>query len=115
MKEAGVKFVQEAPVRVHPMKEYRRVPLKMLRQRLKVEEYEGDTPFEAVDWQPKKVRLLLAQHVGKPATPTVREGATVARNQPLAAVGEKDLGVNIHASINGKVTAVTDAYIDVEV
>ena len=26
----------------------------------------------------------------------------------------KDLGVNIHASIGGKVTAVTDAYIEIE-
>lgn len=114
MKAAGIKFVQEKPVRVHPMKEARRVPLSMLRKRLKVDEFESDTPFEPVDWQPKKVRLLLAQHVGKPATPTVRQGDGVGKGDTIATVGEKDLGVNIHASIDGKVDAVTDTYVEVE-
>ncbi len=41
---AGLKFVQQKPVQVHPMKEYRRVPLTQLRHRLKVEDYEGETP-----------------------------------------------------------------------
>jgi ferredoxin len=40
---AGLKFVQQAPVQVHPMKEYRRVPLSQLRRRLQVEEYERET------------------------------------------------------------------------
>ncbi len=38
---AGLKFVQQKPVEVHPMKEYRRVPLSQLRKRLQVEEYEA--------------------------------------------------------------------------
>ena len=46
---AGLKFVQQRPVEVHPMKEYRRVPLAQLRRRLQVEEYETETPFEAVE------------------------------------------------------------------
>jgi Na+-translocating ferredoxin:NAD+ oxidoreductase RnfC subunit len=114
MKAAGVKFVQERPVRVHPMKEMRRVPLQMLRKRLKVDEYESETPFDAVDWKPKKVRLLLSQHVGKPASPVVEEGAAVSKGSVVAKVGEKDLGVSIHASIGGRVIAVTDQYIEVE-
>jgi Na+-translocating ferredoxin:NAD+ oxidoreductase RnfC subunit len=36
MRESGVKFVQQKPVKVHPMKDARRVPLSMLRRRLKV-------------------------------------------------------------------------------
>ena len=31
-KAAGLKFIQQAPVEVHPMKEYRRVPLSQLRR-----------------------------------------------------------------------------------
>ena len=46
---AGLKFVQQKPVEVHPMKEYRRVPLSQLRKRLQVEEYERETPFEDVE------------------------------------------------------------------
>ncbi len=114
MRAAGIKFVQQAPVRVHPLKEARRVPLKMLRKRLRVEEYETDTPFDPVDWRPKRVRLLLAQHVGKPAMPVVREGDTVGQDDTIATVGEKDLGVNIHASIDGKIARVTDTWIEIE-
>jgi cobalamin reductase len=114
MKAADIKFVQSDPVRVHPMKEYRRVPLTMLRKRLKVDEYEAETPYDSVEWKPKKVRLLLNQHVGKPASPVVENGAAVTKSDLIAAVGEKDLGVNIHASISGTVTAVEDDYIEIE-
>lgn len=114
MKAAGFKFEQKTEVRVHPMKEGRRVPLKMLRRKLKVEEYEKGTPFDPVDWKPKSVRLLLSQHVGKPATPVVREGAGVSAGDTVATVDGKELGVSIHASIGGKVVSVTDTYVEIE-
>ena len=114
MKAAGFKFEQKTEVRVHPMKEGRRVPLKMLRHKLRVEEYEKGTPFDPVDWKPKSVRLLLSQHVGKPATPVVREGEGVSAGDAVATVGEKELGVTIHASIGGNVVSVTDTYVEIE-
>lgn len=114
MSAAGVKFVQEREVRVHPMKEHRRVPLTMLRRRLKVDEYETETPFDDLDWRPKKVRILLSQHVGKPAAPLVKMGARVAKADCIATVDAKELGVNIHSSIDGEVTAVTEKFIEIE-
>jgi Na+-translocating ferredoxin:NAD+ oxidoreductase RnfC subunit len=114
MRAAGQRFVQQHPVRVHPMKEYRRVPLPMLRKRLKVEEYESETPYEPIDWQPAKVRLLLSQHAGKPASPAVRPGDRVRKGDPVGTVEDKVLGADIHASIDGVVTVVSETYIDVE-
>ncbi|MCP5114460.1 MAG: NADH dehydrogenase subunit [bacterium] len=114
MRAAGTKFVQKHEVRVHPMKEYRRVPLAMLRRRLKVEEYESETPYDPVEHEPKKVRILLSQHTGKPASPSVKKGARVAKNDSIGSVGDKDLGASIHASIDGRVTAVTEEYIEIE-
>jgi len=114
MKAAGTKFVQQDPVRVHPMKEMRRVPLAMLRGRLKIERYETETPFDPIEWKPARVRLLLSQHVGKPASPAVEQGAVVKRGDVVADVGEKDLGVPIHASIDGKISAVTDRFVEIE-
>jgi len=114
MRAAGQRFVQQHPVRVHPMKEYRRVPLPMLRKRLKVEEYESETPYEPIDWQPAKVRLLLSQHAGKPASPVVRPGDRVRKGDPVGTVEDKVLGADIHASIDGVVTVVSETYIDVE-
>ena len=41
--------MQQRPVEVHPMKEYRRVPLAQLRRRLHVDEYEKETPYDGAD------------------------------------------------------------------
>jgi Na+-translocating ferredoxin:NAD+ oxidoreductase RnfC subunit len=114
LKAAGTKFKQSKPVQVHPMKESRRVPLAMLRRRLKIENYEVETPFEDIDHSPEMVRIKLAQHVGKPATAAVEAGSAVERGTLIARVAEADLGVNIHSSIAGRVSAVTDKYIEIQ-
>src|SRR5438128_418707 len=104
---AGIKFVQTRPVEVHPMKEYRRVPLTQLRRRLQVEEYESETPFQNVECHPAVARIKMRQHAGQPAVPVVQEGQAVGR------VDEASLGANIHASIDGKVRTVTPEYVDI--
>lgn len=106
---AGLRFVQEAPVQVHPMKEYRGVPLKQLRQRLKIEEYEGPTPFEAVKLEPEVVRIPWKQHAGEPAQPVVQEGQQVRVGDVLGHPPEGKLGAAIHASIDGRVTSISGA------
>jgi Na+-translocating ferredoxin:NAD+ oxidoreductase RnfC subunit len=113
MRANGIKFVQTKPVRVHPMKEFRRVPLSQLRKRLKVEEYETHTPFDPADFHPASVRIKLSQHVGKPASAVVAPGDKVIEGQLVARVDPKDMGVNIHASIGGTVTALTDKYVEI--
>jgi Na+-translocating ferredoxin:NAD+ oxidoreductase RnfC subunit len=50
--------------------------------------------------------LKLKQQAGKPAAPVVGSGERVKRGQPVARVGEKDLGATIHSSIDGVVGAV---------
>lgn len=107
LRQAGMKYQQPHPVRVHPMKEYRRVPLSMLRKRLKVDEWESHAPYRAESPQPKQVRIRLKQHAGKPATAIVNDGQRVAAGDPVGRVGEKELGATVHASIAGKVKAVT--------
>jgi Na+-translocating ferredoxin:NAD+ oxidoreductase RnfC subunit len=110
---AGLKFTQEKAVRVHPLKEDRRVPLAMLRRRLKVEQYDVETPFNAEELVPPVVRIKLAQHVGKPATPVVKAGESVRRGQVIARAGAQDLGVDIHSSIDGTVAEVAGTHIEV--
>ena len=53
------------------MKEYRRIPLAQLRKRLHVEEYERETPFEALELKPATVRIKMKQHAGEAASPVV--------------------------------------------
>ena len=112
-REAGLKFVQQAPVEVHPMKEYRRVPLAQLRKRLQVEDYERETPYEPGTSETAMVRIKLRQHAGQAAAPAVQEGKRVKKGQIVGRVEEGRLGANIHASIDGKVRAVTADYIEI--
>jgi len=110
---AGLKFVQQRPVEVHPMKEYRRIPLAQLRRRLQIEEYERETPFEQVDCRPAAVRIKLKQHAGQPAVPSVEEGRKVKRGEVVGRVDPAKLGANVHASIDGRVRVVTGDAIEI--
>jgi Na+-translocating ferredoxin:NAD+ oxidoreductase RnfC subunit len=114
MRSSGMKFVQQKPVQVHPMKEYRRVPLSQLRKRLRLDEYERETPFEAAEPRPALVRIRLKQHAGAPATPAVSEGTRVRRGRVIGRMEEGALGANIHASIDGTVRRVTADTIEIE-
>jgi Na+-translocating ferredoxin:NAD+ oxidoreductase RnfC subunit len=104
---AGLKFTQQRPVQVHPMKEYRRIPLAQLRKRLHIEEYERETPYASIEIKPAKVTIKMKQHAGQAASPVVAVGAKVKKGQVVGRVEEGKLGADVHASIPGKVTAVT--------
>jgi Na+-translocating ferredoxin:NAD+ oxidoreductase RnfC subunit len=110
---AGLKFIQQKPVEVHPMKEYRRIPLAQLRKRLQVEEYESETPFEPVEHKPAVVRIKMRQHAGQSATPAVEAGRKVKKGQVVGRVESGKLGANVHASIDGKVRAATPEFVEI--
>jgi len=109
---AGLKFIQQKPVEVHPMKEYRRIPLAQLRKRLQVEEYERETPFEPIEHKPAVVRIKMRQHAGQAAVPAVEEGRKVKKGQVVGRVEAAKMGPNVHASIDGKVRTVTPEFVD---
>ncbi len=113
LRAAGLKFEQQRPPAVHPMKEFRRVPLDMLRRRLHVEEYESEAPFDNIEVAPARVRIKLLHGAGKPAKPVVRKGEKVSACHAIGRVAVEDLGADVHASIAGTVAAVTDTYIEI--
>ena len=114
LRAAGIKFTQKEPPVVHPMKEARRVPLTMLRRKLKVEEYEGPAAFRNTAIEPARVRIKLLQHAGKAARPVVARGDKVEKGAVVGRVDAAELGANIHASITGTVDAVTEAFVEVK-
>ena len=59
------------------------------------------------------MKLLLSQHIGAPAVPTVNVGDTVEKSQMVARPAE-GLSVAIHASVSGKVTEVNNKYIVIQ-
>jgi len=110
---AGLKFAQTRAVEVHPMKEYRRVPLSQLRRRLQIEEYEKATPFQEVECRPAVVRIKMLQHAGQPAVPVVEEGRKVKRGQVVGRVEDSKLGAHVHSSIDGKVRKVAPECVEI--
>ena len=96
----------------HEMYCYRRVPMDRLIDRLGLAAYRDyASPLNERERKPKEVRIPLKQHIGMAATPTVKEGARVARGDLLGSIREGKLGANVHASIDGKVAEVTDKYV----
>ena len=111
MRNEGIKFIQQKPVKVHPIKEGRRVPLKQLVQKLKLQDYDVHTPFINKEVKVDSVKILLKQHTGEKSIPKVEAGSKVNEGELIASVPEGKLGANIHSSIDGKVVEVTDEYI----
>ena len=62
------------------------------------------TPIEAVEL-PKRVTILLSQHIGAPAAPVVQKGDKVKVGTLIGAAGGF-VSVNIHSSVSGTVFAV---------
>ena len=56
----------------------------------------------------KKVKVLLGQHIGAPATAVVSVGDVVKKGDPIGVMADGKLGANVYASFDGEVTAVTD-------
>lgn len=111
LKKQGKKYEQLKPVKVHPIKEGRRVPLKQLMKRIDVLKYDNHTPYVKESPKPTQVKILLKQHVGVPAKAIIKLGAIVNEGTLIADVEEGKLGSKIHASISGKVTHVSDEFI----
>lgn len=114
LKENSIVFEQTKPLKVHPIKEGRRVPIKQLMKRLNVEQYNKETPYTNNFPTPNNVKIMLKQHVGAPATSLVTTGQIVENGTMIAKIDEGKLGSNIHASIGGRVTEINDTSITIE-
>ncbi len=100
-------------VRVHPMKEYRRVPMSLLMRKLGVDRYDAAAGWEEVEARPPVVRIPLRQHAGAAARPVVSLGDKVRRGRLLGEIPDGELGARVHSSIEGRVTRIED-YVEVE-
>ena len=90
---------------------YRRAPSKRMAVRLGVDQYYDFHIERCESIQPPDVHISLRQHIGAPSLPVVHPGDRVCEGQLIGSIPEKSLGANIHASIDGTVTQVTDSEI----
>ena len=111
LRAQGVKPPENAAVRpVEESRQYRKVPMHRLMARLDLSRYHKPAPLNNERVKMDNVKLLLSQHIGAPALSCVSKGDIVTTGQVIAKPAE-GLSVAIHASIDGKVMAVTDKYV----
>ncbi len=112
--ENNIKFEQTKPLKVHPIRDGRNVPIKQLMKKLNVEKYDAPTPLLNNFPEPKSVKIKLKQHVGVSAKSVVKVGYNVNKNDLIGNIEEGKLGAKIHASISGRVKEVNDEFIVIE-
>lgn len=91
----------------------KKVSVERLTARLGLKKYDVPAPM-GENFKTKTVKLLLSQHLGAPSVPTVKKGDTVKRGDVIALAKEGALGVNLHASIDGKIETVNERYIKIQ-
>lgn len=87
-------------------REYRKIPVNRLIARLGLEKYTHQKVGELEELQVKQVTIPLQQHIGAAAVPVVSVGDPVEKGQCIGVVEEGKLGANVHASIQGRITAI---------
>lgn len=105
----------KAPEKVREERASRLVSSAVLIDRLGIRKYVKDkVERRNIDFKPKTVYIELKQHVGAPASATVKVGDKVKVGDVVAQTPYDSLGTTMHASINGKIKAVTDRFVIIE-
>ncbi|EDS12239.1 4Fe-4S dicluster domain-containing protein [Anaerotruncus colihominis] len=111
--QKGVKPRKEVYTRADRSIDDKKLPVKRLIARMGLERYDVDAPLSEKLLPTGQVRIMLRMGVGAPSVPVVGVGDKVRKNTLIADIAPGKLGVKMHASISGTVTAVTDSYIEI--
>jgi len=101
-------------LKVNEFREFRKVPVSRLRQRLEIDKYDSPTPLASFDIEVDMVKLYLTQHIGAPSVPMVDEGDMVKKGDMIADIPEGGLGSRIHSSIDGRVAKIKTDQVVIE-
>jgi Na+-translocating ferredoxin:NAD+ oxidoreductase RnfC subunit len=92
----------------------RKISIPMLMKKIGVTQYDVEMPFIEQVQPVGRVRISLNRHAGAQAIPCVTMGQLVRKCDPIARSPEDGLGTIYHASIEGRVFAVTADYIEIK-
>jgi Na+-translocating ferredoxin:NAD+ oxidoreductase RnfC subunit len=112
--KAGLKNPYHRSTEVDPYRDYRRVPIYRLINRLGLERYDVAAPLTALTQGFSRVTLELRQHIGAAAQPVVAVGERVGVGDLVAEPPPSTLGARLHASIAGIVREVSANSIVIE-
>lgn len=109
----GIRPEKKVPFEVSDSREYKLVPVKRFLERLGLGKYDLAAPIKAEPIEVFGVKILLRQHIGIPAVPKVKIGDYIKKGDLIGSVEEGKLGANVHASITGVITGVSDQFIEI--
>ena len=111
LRSNGVKAPAKPKVTpVSSARDLRKAPEARLAARLAVSKYETEAPLEGGVRYTRRVKIPFSQHIGAPAKPVINKGDRVNKGDILAKGADGALSVNIHASISGTVSELSDGY-----
>lgn len=110
LNRAGARWeVSAEPDRAEMHLDNRRVPIPRLIQKLGLHQFENKGPLIETPCVVRRVVLPLKQHAGAPATACVAVGDRVKIGDLLARPRADQLGANLHASIDGRITSIDES------
>ncbi len=112
LRAAGVTAPDRPMKPVSHVRDDRRVPERRLLYRLDLHLFDLPAPVREFT-DADEVKLMLRQSIGAPCEPCVAKGDAVSAGQLIGRPPADALGVNLHASISGTVTEVTDQAITI--
>ena len=85
-----------------------------LTARLGLNQYNVPAPLVDEPVHTSKVKIMLSQHIGAPATPVVKVNDRVQAAQVTAERGARTLGGPVHATLSGGVPDVNHNYVTIQ-
>ncbi|MDI3519825.1 MAG: hypothetical protein PWQ34_1972 [Caldanaerobacter sp.] len=108
----GVKYsAEKKEYSARQNRDLRKIPTSRLLTRMSLDKYEKEPEFIDEKLKTDEVKIYTKQHIGAKAIPVVQRGDKVNEGDVLAKVEENLLGADIHASIPGIVTDVTEDFV----
>ena len=96
---------------VNSTREFRKVPMSRLIQRMGLAKYDVPAPIVDVEIKSKSLKIMLGQSIGAPSAACVAKGDTVRKGDVLGVFAPDKLGTSVHAPYDATVAEVTDAYV----
>ena len=108
-----LRYTADEEVTPSPDRAYRLLPASRWKSLLGVSAYDREAAWCAKPAKPSAVTILLNAHIGAPSQPIVSEGMTVKIGDKIAEAAN-GLSVPQHATIDGRITLVTNEKIIIE-
>lgn len=114
LRQNGVKPEKREPAQINPMREYRRLPVKRLTERLGLAKYDVPAPIIEETKLPGYVRVSLRQNIGILPKPVVSEQDEIEDGTVIAEAAD-GLSLPIHSPVSGIIEEITNNFIKISV